>query len=334
MLVFSGVDVAHLLLPLGAAAFAVYYTVSSITSWLRLRHVPGPFLASFSCLWLMRNNFLGISSTQLLSLKKYGSVVRVAPNYVLTDDPVALRRISGARSKYSRDIWWTGVRMDPRKDNMLTTMDTAEHDWLKSKTANGYNGHDGVDIEGGIDTQIAKLKDMIRLHYLSTPTQTRKADLVWIIRYFTMDSVTSLAYGEPFGYLEANEDLYGFNKQVQDMAKPMAVMLDTPILRTLVNSPLAPHLLPKVTDKKGMGRLIRQALALSLVPSMKSNSNSLCIKSGPGVCQEPLHDRLYRLERYGCTSMSQHTNPSPNKLNLTYLGLVHAPRVITGTMRS
>ena len=95
MLVVYGTD--HLLL--GAAAVAVgYYVVSSFASWFRLRHVPGPFLASFSYLWLARINLLGITSHQLLSLRKYGSVVRIAPNYVLTEDQAELRCISGARS--------------------------------------------------------------------------------------------------------------------------------------------------------------------------------------------------------------------------------------------
>ncbi|KAK5655368.1 hypothetical protein OQA88_5935 [Cercophora sp. LCS_1] len=250
-----GLDTGHAL-PLGVGAVALWYISSSFITWLRLRHVPGPFVASFSYLWLMRNNFLGISSSQLLGLKKYGSVVRVGPNYVLTDDPVLLRRISGARSSYGRDSWWTGVKIDPRQDNMLTTMDTAAHDRLKAQTANGYNGRDNVDIEAGVDAQLVKLVDLIRGQYLSSSSETRPADLVKIIRFFTLDVVTSLAYGEPFGYLEANSDLFDFNRQVDELSRPMAVMIDTPVLRTLMNSPLAPHIAPKITDKKGMGRLI------------------------------------------------------------------------------
>lgn len=244
------------LVPLGAGALAFCYTLSSFITWFRLRHIPGPFLASFSYLWLMRNNFLGISSTQLLGLKKYGSVVRIAPNYVLIDDPAALRRISGARSTYGRDAWWSGLKIDPRQDNMLTTRDTAAHDKLKAQTTNGYNGRDNVNIESNVDTQLEKLKDLIRRSYISTAAETRKADLVWLIRFFTLDVITALAYGEPFGYLDANEDLFGFNKQVADMTKPMSIMVDTPIMRTLVNSPLAPHVMPKITDKEGMGKLI------------------------------------------------------------------------------
>ncbi|PVI02590.1 cytochrome P450 [Periconia macrospinosa] len=249
-----GGDPVHLL-QYGAGAFAAYYIFSSFVSWFRLRHVPGPTLASFSHIWLIRNTFRGNSHAQLLSLKRYGSLVRVAPNYVLTDDPAILRHISGIKSTYDRDDWFTGVRLDSR-DNLLTTLDTAAHDRLKAKLANGYNGRDNVDIEGGLDDQIANLKELIRRHYLSTPTEIRKADLVWIVRFFTMDAVTALAYGEPFGYMETNEDLFGFNQQVQDGAKIMSVVVDTPFLRTLFKSPLLSPFMPKASDAKGVGRLI------------------------------------------------------------------------------
>jgi hypothetical protein len=256
MLVVYGVDPLHLL-PLGAAAVAVaYYFVSSFASWFRLRHVPGPFLASFSYLWFARINLLGITSDQLLSLRKYGSIVRIGPNYVLTDDPAALRRISGARSKYGRDAWWTGLRIDPRRDNMLTTTDVAAHDRLKAQTASAYAGRDHVDIEESTNTQLAKLKDLIRRHFITTPGNTQKADLVHIVRYFTMDAITALAYGEPFGYLDANEDLFEFNEQVQRFGKLVGALVNTPVLRTIINSPFAPRFMPKITDKKGMGRLI------------------------------------------------------------------------------
>ncbi|KAH7018093.1 cytochrome P450 [Microdochium trichocladiopsis] len=255
------VDPSSVSIPaLGAGAVALYYTVSSLWSWFRLRHVPGPFLASFSYLWLMRTNALGISSTQLNRIRKqYGSVVRIAPNYVLTTDTHALRRISAPRSSYVRDSWWEGVRIDVETDNMLTTMDNTAHDVLKAKTTNGYNGRDNVDVEAGIGTQVDKLKDLIRRNYLASSDPSKppaKADLVWLIRYFTLDSVTALAYGEPLGYLDADDDLYGFNKQVGDMTVQVAVMLNTPVLRTIINSPLGPSLMPKATDKDGMGKLI------------------------------------------------------------------------------
>lgn len=38
----------------------VWYIVSSIAAWYRLRHIPGPFLASFSCKFPDRHRHLPI----------------------------------------------------------------------------------------------------------------------------------------------------------------------------------------------------------------------------------------------------------------------------------
>ncbi|EMD95312.1 hypothetical protein COCC4DRAFT_65407 [Bipolaris maydis ATCC 48331] len=259
---FIGGDAIHFL-QYGAGAFAAYYIFSSFVSWFRLRHIPGPILASLSHAWLIKNTFLGNSHAQLLALKRYGSLVRVAPNYILTDDPAILRHIYGIKSTYGRDDWFTGVRLDPR-DNLLTTLDTAAHDRLKAKLTNGYNGRDNVDIEGVLDDQIANLKGLVRRHYLSTSAEIRKADLVWIIRFFTMDAITALAYGEPFGYMETNEDLFGFNKQVQDAGKIMSVVVDTPLLPTFSSLPcyllLLCQRLPIKKDLVGLSGKLGQEL--------------------------------------------------------------------------
>ncbi|KXJ96300.1 cytochrome P450 [Microdochium bolleyi] len=262
---------------LGAGAVAIYYAASSLWSWFRLRHVPGPWLASFSYLWFMRVNARGISARELVRIsRQYGSAtVRIAPNYVLTTDTQALRRISApARGStsgggYVRDSWWEGLRIDAEGvDNMLTTMDNAAHDHLKARTAAGYSGRDGVDIEASVDEALVKLKELIRRSYTtptsssslpsSAPVQAKKkvADLAWLVRFFTLDSITALAYGESFGYLDADADLHGFNAQLADMTVSVAVMLNTPVLRALIKSPLGPYMMPRATDKDGMGKLI------------------------------------------------------------------------------
>ena len=256
---------------IGAGAVVLYYTASSLWSYLRLRHVPGPLLASFSYLWLMRVNGHSISARELVRIsKKYGAVVRVAPNYVLTTDTDVIRRISaptrsGGGTGYVRDSWWEGLRIDADGvDNMLTTMDNTVHDHLKARTAAGYSGRDGVDVEAGIDGQLVKLKELIRRSYIASLSSfassaspgREPADLAWLIRFFTLDSITALAYGEAFGYLDVGDDLYGFNAQLADTTVGVAVMLNTPVLRALVNSPLGPRLMPRATDSHGMGRLI------------------------------------------------------------------------------
>lgn len=160
MMALIGSDAIYVL-QYRASVFDAYYIFSLFVSWFRLRHVLGPILASLSYTWLVKNNFFGNSYAQLLALKRYRSLVRVAPNYILIDNLPILRHISSIKSTYGRDDWFTGVRLDPH-DNLLTTLDTTAHDRLKAKLTNGYNGCDNVDIEGVLDDQIANLKELIR----------------------------------------------------------------------------------------------------------------------------------------------------------------------------
>ena len=61
-----------------------------------LRSIPGPFLASISKLWIF-NQQRGYQRQKVdINLhKKYGPIVRVAPNEVSVSSPEALRKIYG-----------------------------------------------------------------------------------------------------------------------------------------------------------------------------------------------------------------------------------------------
>jgi hypothetical protein len=61
-----------------------------------LRKIPGPFLASISKLWLVqKTRGLQRQKVDLWLRKKYGSIVRIAPNEVLVSDLNALKTIYG-----------------------------------------------------------------------------------------------------------------------------------------------------------------------------------------------------------------------------------------------
>ena len=58
-----------------AGTVVLWYIVASIVAWYKLRHVPGPFLATFSHMWSFRAAYSG-RSNQIISeaQKKYGKV--------------------------------------------------------------------------------------------------------------------------------------------------------------------------------------------------------------------------------------------------------------------
>jgi hypothetical protein len=96
-------DFTGYLLLLAAFLFSSWL-VSTAISWHRLRHVPGPRLASFTWLWSAWKMYWGQASAYE-HLSKYGPVVRVGPYQVVVDDPNAFRQVNGARSLAARDTW-------------------------------------------------------------------------------------------------------------------------------------------------------------------------------------------------------------------------------------
>lgn len=70
-----------------------------------------------------------------------GSLARIGPNMLVTDDPVLMRRMNTVRSHYRRSNWYVGLRFDPNRDNVLSQEDEDKHFELRSKMAVGVSLH-------------------------------------------------------------------------------------------------------------------------------------------------------------------------------------------------
>ena len=65
-----------------------------------LRHIPGPWIAKFTRLWLLRAiNSREYQRINVESHRKYGSVVRISPNEYSIDDPDAANIIYRSRDQ-------------------------------------------------------------------------------------------------------------------------------------------------------------------------------------------------------------------------------------------
>lgn len=64
-----------------------------------------------------------------------GSVARIGPKHVITDDPDITRRILAARSGYVRGPWFDSVRIDPHIPNIVSERDVKKHGKIRSKLA-------------------------------------------------------------------------------------------------------------------------------------------------------------------------------------------------------
>ncbi|KAI1438062.1 cytochrome P450 [Xylaria sp. CBS 124048] len=240
---------------------AGYVVASTVYQWHRLRYIPGPFLASFSYLWVGYSGFSGKQYEIYRPLgEKYGPLVRIGPMELSTDDPEIIRRISNAKSSYPRSGWYDGARFHPTSDAMFTMLDPTTHDNHKAKTALGYSGRETPDLESAVDEQIENLTGLIRKKYVRKPgtdSALVPLDISDLIPLFTLDVISRIALGKEFGCLKEGKDIHGFYHVVEQYLPVQNVFADVPWARNVVFSNLGIKLIgPKPTDRAGLGKMM------------------------------------------------------------------------------
>jgi hypothetical protein len=111
-------------------------------------------------------------------------------------------------------------------------------------------------MEGTIDTNIAKLVELIRTKYLSTRHRYNPMDFAQKAQYFTLDVISHLAFGEAFGYLEQDGDVFDYIKITKAYIPVMLTLANVPSLADILHSRLFRGSLPKESDKLGFGAFI------------------------------------------------------------------------------
>ncbi|OHE98404.1 cytochrome P450 [Colletotrichum orchidophilum] len=236
----------------------IYYVVSSVIAYGRLREFPGPLVGRFSYLWLISNARSGRPAEHFTTLnRKHGSLVRIGPNDLVTDDPDILRRMNAARSTYGRSNWYDSTKLNPHQDSMFSLRDAGAHDKLKAKCAAGYAGKENLALEDGINSQIAGFVDLIRRKYVTTDDEVRPMDLGKKTQFFTLDVITRVAYGKEFGYLATDSDVHDYISTTEAAIPFLQLCGEVPWLASILFSkPILDAVGPKHTDKSGLGKLM------------------------------------------------------------------------------
>jgi cytochrome P450 len=185
-----------------------------------------------------------------------GPLARIGTNWVVCSDPAEIRKIAGIRSGWYRSPWYRGMRLDPGRDCILSMEDGQNHHRLRAHLLAGYAGK-GIDVEGMLDDQISKFVNLIDTYLVSTEDNFRPLNLAEYVGYFTEDTSSLFGYGKPFGYMDARSDMWGYLHISHDVIPSLASLTAlSPLVRSIVQSPLLTPLLPKPTDSHGVGRLL------------------------------------------------------------------------------
>ncbi|KAI1747498.1 cytochrome P450 [Xylaria castorea] len=239
------------------STYVVWYSISAIRSWYRLRQFPGPFYASFSYLWGYFTMSTGRMHLRLAEeQEKYGKIMRIGPNELLVYDPQTLWQINNVRSSYGRGDWYGSIQFDPYGHSVLSEPDTARHDKRKAKLAAGYAGKGAVDLEAKVDSQLAVLVNLLKTKYL-VKGKSHIMDFSRLIRFFQVDIVTLAGSGEPWGDLATETDQFDFISIADSFVPFLHSFMMIPTLRDFFASKFFLKLAgPKHTDEKGMGKFL------------------------------------------------------------------------------
>lgn len=103
-------------------------------SWWRLRHIPGPPLASFSLLWILRKALSGRYQEELKTVSdQYGPLARIGPNELLCTDPEVIKRMSAVRSTYTKGVFYKAGKVVPGEETLVSLRDEVQHKELRTK---------------------------------------------------------------------------------------------------------------------------------------------------------------------------------------------------------
>ena len=192
----------YILVIVGAAV--LYFLSNKFLS--SLRDLPGPFLAGFTELWKFKIHEKGNWQETCAALhKKYGPIVRIAPNEVLISDPEAIRVVYALRSGFVKSQFYS-VFNGFFKSDLFTTIDEPLHSWKRKNVQASYSYQAVAQLEPLVDAQIR----ILFKKFDEMESTNSEVDLTKWFRLFAWDLSGELAYGRSFGFLVAGEDTNGY----------------------------------------------------------------------------------------------------------------------------
>ncbi|KLO94369.1 putative Benzoate 4-monooxygenase cytochrome P450 [Fusarium fujikuroi] len=180
--------------------------ITCVRRYWRLRHIPGPFIASYTDLWaaisVWRGKYYHDTVTQWHA--KYGPVVRAGPNRVSFADPNAIPDIYGTSLIYSKSDSYRPMEVMAKGDTMqsiITIRDEKRVTGIKRQIAGGFSQSQWLKQEDQMDATISAL--LAQLY--KKPTGMDIPLRNWL-SFWMFDTLTSLAFSKTRGYLQAGVD--------------------------------------------------------------------------------------------------------------------------------
>ncbi|KAF2128299.1 pisatin demethylase [Dothidotthia symphoricarpi CBS 119687] len=242
-------------------AICLVYAIYSIAQYARLRAFKGPSSAAWSKFWLLRCVQSGRMHHILQDIStRYGKFARIGPNTLLVSDVEFVRRVNAPKSKYHRSDWYKGSRFTPGEDTLISMTNEVEHKTVRSKMTVGYNlKKENERCESAIDSQLEVMLNLIESKYISDLDKgdVRLLDWGYLASYFSIDSITDIAFSQPIGDLKEDKDKWNFLHNTEDNIRSMSFFTIYPeILNKIPLWVMVKYLAPHPDDNSPFGMVM------------------------------------------------------------------------------
>ncbi|KAM3502268.1 hypothetical protein MY10362_004975 [Beauveria mimosiformis] len=227
------------LLVASLAALALAYITYQLYTFQRLRHISGPALASWTSFWLVYAQLTGrihVILHELVSQHESGAPVPAGPE-------------PGGNPR---------MRINPDRDSSFSTCDDALHNAIRSKLIPGYSGKEVDNLHELVQHRVHSLVRLLNKH-VAEGGGARNTDMAQKIQYFALDTISSLAFDDPFGFMESDEDKFCYIVTTGNTVYILVATALIPGVISLIQSLYLQWIAPSIKDMAGIGDVIKTA---------------------------------------------------------------------------
>ncbi|THW55469.1 cytochrome protein [Aureobasidium pullulans] len=172
-----------------------------------LSGISGPFLTRFTRLWYLKKIVDGdFEKTNLQLHKKYGAIVRIAPNEYSISDPTTLKVIYGHGTTFVKAPWYRASgNSHPDIHDLFTDEDPIRHRDSRRRVANLFSMTSLIQYEDSV----AECTDAIIDKFKMFAVSSREIDMQSWLQFFAFDMIGLITVSKKFGFIDHGTDVQG-----------------------------------------------------------------------------------------------------------------------------
>ncbi|KIW12773.1 hypothetical protein PV08_07960 [Exophiala spinifera] len=208
-----------------------------------LASVPGPFTASITRAWRVKEVYFGhVEETELRLHDVHGPLVRTGPNEVVTNDPKAIEVLYGIGSKFEKtDFYRLFGFPNTYGVHQFSALSNALHKKLIRYTAAAFSMTSIVELEPFVDSSVEFFVRRIK----ELGSNEAPMNMAQWFQWYAFDVIGELTFSTRYGFMEQARDVGNSTRMVDQFNTYVAFVGQAfPYHWLLLGNPLLTMILP------------------------------------------------------------------------------------------